>query len=118
MATRGIIIARFPDRKSKEARPAHDGMSEMNNDRINIAIRDCVQRCFSGGSVIARTAAFLRDLRASGSWDKADIRAVEIGVHRMLQRMLAGETFAGDATDQPVSNVNQAGRKTIRVIGA
>ncbi|HEY2252036.1 MAG TPA: hypothetical protein VGH74_13280 [Planctomycetaceae bacterium] len=90
----------------------------MNDERINIAIRECVQHCFAGGSVITKVAAFLAHLRVSGDWCDGDIRAVDIGIHRMLNRMLAGETFAGDATDQPVANAADAGRKSTSLIGA
>lgn len=89
---------------------------EMNQKRINQAIRDCLRLCYGSSHVIPTIAAFLAARKASGYWHADEIRAVEIGVHQVLQRLMVGPIYP--ATDQPVVGTGRDGSETAKMTGA
>ena len=57
-------------------------------------------------------------LKAAGQWEAAEIRAVDVGVHKVLQGIMAGAVFPGDATNQASGDALRLGSETTRVSGA
>ncbi len=75
----------------------------MNQEQINLAIRDCLRLCYSRHNILPTVAAFVAGIEAAGGWTDEEIRALEIGIHGMLRHILA-PVYPVDATDQPVSD--------------
>jgi hypothetical protein len=61
------------------------GISEIDEYKINHAIRDCLDHCRGANDPITQIAAYLAGLKASGNWAKPEVRTVELGVLRILQ---------------------------------
>ena len=66
---------------------------DMTHDEITSAVRDCLARCYSGGSALGIIAEFAGDLRAAG-WEESDIRQVETAVRRVLAGMMSVDEAA------------------------
>jgi hypothetical protein len=56
----------------------------MAADRINDAVRTCLNHCIGDRAPIARLAEFCEALRIVG-WRPAEVRAVETAARRMLE---------------------------------
>jgi hypothetical protein len=59
---------------------------------INAAIRDCLDHFRPGGSVIAHLATYLERLRRQ-SWQEEEISEVEIGVRRILTKLVDDDSL-------------------------
>jgi hypothetical protein len=75
------------------ARERHTGMP---TERINKAIRDCLQRCQGTESPVACLALFCDELR-QGGWNDSEVLTVEVAVIRILSIVV-------DVQPQAVSN--------------
>ncbi len=60
---------------------------EMSSDKIRSAIKDCLTRCYGGGTPLGIIAEFAGELRDSG-WNETDIRQVELAVRRVLSGVM------------------------------
>jgi hypothetical protein len=61
----------------------------MNNpDRINAAIRDCLQRCYESRFPLPILAEFMGKLRADPDWREAEVQEVEAAVRQMLKGIM------------------------------
>lgn len=68
----------------------------MSVDKINRAIRECLQRCYGSDDTIATVAGFVGELQDSIGWTVEEIHAVELPVLRMLGIIAAGVSCPGD----------------------
>ena len=59
----------------------------MDQERINLAIQDCLDRCRGTDNPLVQIAAFLTDLRSAG-WSRGEIRLVELPVHKILHALV------------------------------
>jgi len=57
------------------------------SDKVRSAIKDCLTRCYEGGTPIGVIAEFCAELRESG-WDDTDIHHVEQAVRRVLSGVM------------------------------
>lgn len=78
----------------------------MADDRINAAVRNCLQQCYRSKDQIATVAAFIEHLKDSIGWTNSEIRSVELAVLRILGSVVHGVTYPGDATNQPIGELN------------
>jgi hypothetical protein len=88
-----------------------------DREKINTAVRECLQQCYGSKDSIAALADFVAKLKDSVGWDAGEIHAVELAVLRMLGSIVHGAIYSGDATDRPISDQNP-GRKATNVDGA
>jgi hypothetical protein len=58
-------------------------------DRINAAIRDCLQRCYESQVPLHSLAEFVGMLRANPDWREAEVQEVEAGVRQMLKGIMS-----------------------------
>ena len=73
----------------------------MDQEKVNAAIRRCLQDCYGGKDLIPVIAVFIAGLKAAEGWDNEGIRAFEIGVHAVLHGIVQESAYAGDATIKP-----------------
>jgi hypothetical protein len=59
-------------------------MSKKLVERINLAIQDCLQRCYGNSMPLGVLVEFMDGLRADPTWNEAEIEQVERGVLQML----------------------------------
>jgi hypothetical protein len=59
-------------------------MSKKMVERINLAIKDCLQRCYENSMPLGALGEFMDGLRADPTWNEAEIEQVERGVLQML----------------------------------
>jgi len=90
----------------------------MDDERLNQAVRDCLQHCYEATDIVPRIAKFLDELKKTEGWNSEAIRAVEITVYRMLRGGVAGPIYPGDATNQPPGTASSPGSESTRLNGA
>jgi hypothetical protein len=62
----------------------------MNDpDRINAAIRHCLERCYESRAPLPCLAEFAGKLRADPAWREAEIQEVEAAVRQVLKGILS-----------------------------
>jgi hypothetical protein len=54
-------------------------------ERINEAIRECLDGCYRAPMPLAHLAEYVARLRSDDSWHEADVLEVEVGVRQMLK---------------------------------
>lgn len=59
-------------------------MSKKMVERINRAIKDCLELCYQNSMPLGALGEFMDRLRADPSWNEAEIEQVERGVLQML----------------------------------
>ena len=59
-------------------------MSKKMVQRINQAIKDCLEGCYQNSMPLGALGEFMDRLRADSSWNEAEIEQVERGVLQML----------------------------------
>jgi hypothetical protein len=94
-----------------------DGMNDIDRTKINEAVRKCLEFCYGSSDVLARVASFVAELKAAGGWNKDEIRAVEIAVHKVLQGIVA-RSYPGDVTNQPFDETGRSDPETTKLNGA
>ncbi len=57
-------------------------------DRINSAIRECLEGCYESQSPLPFLAEYVTKLRADPGWREADVMEVEVAVRQMLKGIL------------------------------
>jgi hypothetical protein len=73
----------------------------MDQKRVNQGIRDCLQQCYGASDVIPIIAGFIARLTTVENWDADEIRAVGVGVHKVLHGIVDAPFDPVDATDLP-----------------
>lgn len=58
------------------------------DEEINAAIRDCLNGLEPERSPILHVAEYIERLKNDPSWSREEIKKVDIGVHRMLQKLI------------------------------
>jgi len=71
----------------------------FNRDKVNWAIRECLQRCYYSSNILATIEDFIVQLRRRKLWNDSDLRAVEHGVRKVLYGILKEESLVADAMD-------------------
>jgi hypothetical protein len=56
----------------------------VNLEKVNAAVRDCLDQCYPSRQPLATLAAYLIKLSTNPDWRQDEIDAVEAGVVRML----------------------------------
>lgn len=59
-------------------------------DRINDAIRECLDGCYRAQIPLAHLAEYVAKLRADPSWREAEVVEVEVAVRQMLKGIAGG----------------------------
>lgn len=70
----------------------------IDEERINRAIQDCLDNCREASDRVAQVAAFLTGLKSAG-WNRVEIRAVELAVHKILHAIADTARYSKDETD-------------------
>jgi hypothetical protein len=96
----------------------HEIALPMDHERVNQAIRDCLQHCYQASQVLPVIAGFMAGMKAAGGWDDDEIRVVEIGVHKILGGIVAAPIYPGDATNVSSGDVGRGGSETTKLSGA
>lgn len=60
----------------------------MTSDKINGAIRACLEECYESSNHLATLAEFTSRLRDDPAWRDAEIAEVEVAVRQMLKGLL------------------------------
>jgi len=55
-----------------------------DQDRLNDAVHECLERCYQTESALAELAAFLIELKSMPGWRDSEIHAVELAVLALL----------------------------------
>ena len=63
--------------------PRGPSVSEIDDRHIREAVKDCLSRCYAGGTPLGVIAECIACLREKG-WSEDDIRAVELAVRKVL----------------------------------
>jgi hypothetical protein len=90
----------------------------MDDERLNRAVKDCLQHCYQATDIVPKVAEFLDQLKKKEGWDRDAIRAVELTVYRILRGVLSGPVYPGDATNQPPGIAGSSGSETTKLNGA
>jgi len=61
----------------------------MSRNKLNSAVHECIQRCYSSRQWLPSIAEFAERLKKDG-WPKADIKKVELAVHHILTAVMKG----------------------------
>lgn len=71
--------------------PLNSGMDagKRNPSRVNDAIHKGIQRCRQSLAPIVVLAQVVDDLRMDPTWSQQDVRLVELGMRRILARLVA-----------------------------
>ena len=59
----------------------------MSVERINNAIRSCLDRCYESDHATGSVAVFVQELRDSGEWTNEELQAVYSTVMRLLRAL-------------------------------
>ena len=59
-------------------------MSESSSERINRAVRKCLDRCYAAPSPLVEMGLFLEEMRKSGELNESEAAQVQITVSRIL----------------------------------
>jgi hypothetical protein len=59
-----------------------------NIDRINAAIRECLEACYESQAPLPCLAEFVTKLRADDAWRDAEVQEVETAVRQMLKALV------------------------------
>jgi hypothetical protein len=59
-----------------------------DSDRINAAIRECLDRCYASQTPIPCLAEYVALLGSDPEWSPAEVSEVENGVRQMLRRIM------------------------------
>lgn len=70
----------------------------IGSERINGAVRDCLDACRAAEYPIAHLAVFLRRLKAAG-WEDADLRRVERTVVKILTAIVGTDRMSKEEED-------------------
>lgn len=77
-------------------------VSEFNTTKINRAIQDCLDRCYSAENPLVAMADCVTELRAQSGWTESEVLQVETTSRRMLKAMLDS---SGDNPDSGEDNL-------------
>jgi len=69
----------------------------MDEERVNQAIRDCMDNCRGSDSPLTQVAEFLAGLKSAG-WRRDEIRLVELPVHKILHALVDTERMPREDT--------------------
>jgi hypothetical protein len=95
-----------------------DGMCNIDQLKINEAVRKCLENCYGARDVLSKVAAFVAGLKAGGEWNQEEIAAVEIAVHTVLQGIVRRAVYHVDATNQLPDDSECGGSETTTTNGA
>lgn len=84
---RGTGIAAFFSRRA-DAANREMIVSEIDQEKVNRSVRDCLQHCHGVHDVVASVAEFMAGLKAAGGWSRAEMRAVDMTVHALLHSLV------------------------------
>ena len=93
-------------------------MKYIDQEKVNWAIHDCLERCYKTDEVLAVLAEFLDELKERKDWREAEIREVELGVLKVLHGVVEETIYAGDATSMPTRTHSPPDSKLNKVHGA
>ena len=93
-------------------------MKYIDQEKVNWAIHDCLERCYQTDEVLAVLVEFLDELKKRKDWREAEIREVELGVLKVLHGVVEETIYASDATNLPTRTKPAAGSKLNKVHGA
>ena len=85
---------------------------ESRQDKINQAIRECLEHCYRSSSVVSGIAEFVARLRTSGAWQEQEIQTIETSARHILYGVVDGATYSGDASNAPASDVGPPDSKS------
>ena len=68
--------------------PGAGNTMNIDQRKVNQAIRDCLSRCEDAPDRLAKIEGFLLLLKMSGEWQEVEMQQVETGVRRILCAIL------------------------------
>jgi hypothetical protein len=71
-------------------------MPDIDESKVNEAIRECLYRCEKAKDMLPEIAKFLDDLETRGGWSEDELYEVELGVIRMLFGILDSAEYPGE----------------------
>jgi hypothetical protein len=77
-------------------RTIHTGGSTLTDQSqalIHAAVKECLVRCYQGGTPLGVLGAFIAELREKG-WSEPDIRQVELAVRKVLAGVMRPDNEA------------------------
>jgi hypothetical protein len=60
-----------------------------NTERINAAIRECLEGCYESREPLPHLAEYVANLRADPAWRESEVLEVEVAVRQMLKGMVS-----------------------------
>ena len=70
----------------------------MSVERINAAVRECLDNCYASQNPLACWSEFMKNLWADDTWSKGDVEQVHLATRRILQALLVGDS--GEVADK------------------
>jgi hypothetical protein len=61
----------------------------MSRNKLNAAVHECIERCYSSRQWLPCIAEFAERLKKDG-WPKVEIEKVELAVHHILTAVIKG----------------------------
>jgi len=77
-----------------------------NSERINAAIRSCLESCYESQVPLACLAEYVANLRADPLWRDADVHEVEVTVRQLLKQIVNSQ---GDTMSHPGCDMSHPG---------
>ena len=94
-------------------------MRDLDEEKINNAVHECLDRCYRTDDSLPKIAEFLAELKASGDWSKAEIRAVELAVHAVMHGIvdcdIDSENAMDESSDDEVLEAPNASNSNLRM---
>jgi hypothetical protein len=66
-----------------------------STDKINQAIRECLNRCYSSPTPVLSLTEFLKSLRESGDWQREEVAKVRSAAVHILRNVAAPDEDDG-----------------------
>jgi hypothetical protein len=64
----------------------------MSVERINAAIRQCLDHCYAAENPLACWADFMNGMWADPAWNKGDVEQAHLATRRILKALLFGDS--------------------------
>lgn len=69
-------------------------------ERVNAAVRDCLDRCYGSEDPFQCWAQYVESLRDDRTWNRHDVELVEQGTRRILKALLLPDSDDPDVEGQ------------------
>ena len=77
---------------------ASGAMQQIDEAKVNEAVRDCLFRCERAEEILPEIARYLDALEKRGGWSETELHEVELGVVRILFGILDSALYPSETT--------------------